>query len=107
MHEDIILWLEDTAGVYTLRSFLDTAVDMVMPASYIPYIKQPSSIVISNHVNGLVIVSPNGNKFRINVYPDTTSVHVVFGIDYDCNVSEMNVIEKECCIQIDIYTKFE
>jgi serine protease AprX len=43
------------------------AVDMVMPASYIPYIKQPSSIVISNHVNGLVIVSPNGNKFRINV----------------------------------------
>ena len=43
------------------------AVNMVLPSNYIPYIKQPNSIIIRNSENGLVLVAQNGSKYRIKV----------------------------------------
>jgi len=43
------------------------AVNMALPSNYIPYVKQPNSTIIRNPDNGLVLVSQNGNKYRIKV----------------------------------------
>ncbi|MBK9736675.1 MAG: S8 family serine peptidase [Saprospiraceae bacterium] len=43
------------------------AVNMVLPGNYPPYVIQPQSLVIDNAANGIILASPNLNKFRITV----------------------------------------
>ena len=43
------------------------AINMALPSNYIPYVKQQNSIIIRNPDNGLVLVSQNGNKYRIKI----------------------------------------
>ena len=44
-----------------------TTVNMVLPENYPPYVIQPQSLIIDNATNGIVLVSPGLNKFRITV----------------------------------------
>ncbi|MBK8670666.1 MAG: S8 family serine peptidase [Saprospiraceae bacterium] len=43
------------------------AVNIALPSNYTPYIKHNESIVIEQSVNGVILVSPNGTKYRLNV----------------------------------------
>jgi serine protease AprX len=43
------------------------AVKMALPSIYPPYVKQQNSIIIKNPNNGLVLVSQNENKYRIQI----------------------------------------
>ena len=43
------------------------AVNIALPYNYTPYIKHNESIVIEQSVNGVILVSPNGTKYRLNV----------------------------------------
>jgi serine protease AprX len=43
------------------------AVNISMASNYPPYVKQPSSIVVSNALRGLILVSANNNQYRIQV----------------------------------------
>ncbi len=43
------------------------AVNIALPTNYIPYVNQPDNLVVSNAQNGVVMVSQNGSKFRLQV----------------------------------------
>lgn len=105
--DKIVNIIENKKGVNCMTENKITGLNENVELNKIVRFEKPIVINgVKTYCNSVYITFEN-NKFRLNVYSDTNSVHVVDTIEYDCDVSAMNVIEKECCTYIEIYTKFE